>query len=536
MFLKETIDSVLNAIEADTEIIVVLDGYWPNQGIEQNDRVLVVHNAKPLGQRQATNQAARLSQAKYIMKLDAHCDVDKGFDRNLIEGYKDKCIDIPAQYNLHAFDWKCNTCGRRWYQGPTPTKCKYDEENDNPTCDGTDFEKIMVWKKRDSRLTTSWRFDKDLRFGYWGEYKSRKEYKDNDISPTMSCLGACWFLSREYYWELDGLDEAHGGWGQMGTELACKTWLYGGEMRCNKNTWFAHMFRTQGGDFSFPYELSGREVEHARRRSRELWIKNKWPKAKHSLKWLLAKFSPVPGWEKEKVAKPRKAVIYYTDNRLNTTFANKVRHQITRCIKDKHIVSSTIGPLDFGRNYPLDLEPSSAAMFKQILHGLRQLSDDEKIVFLCEHDVLYHPKHFDFIPEKEDVFYYNTNVWRVRSSDGFSYRVDDCRQLSGLVAHKDLLIKHFTRRLELIEKDGFSMKMGYEPGTHNRKERVDDFTSEAYEAEYPNLDIRHGENLTKSKWKPQDFRNKKYTRGWTESFFVTGWGDTRELVKDLWQT
>jgi hypothetical protein len=61
----------------------------------------------------------------------------------------------------------------------------------------------------------------------------------------------------------------------------------------NKKTWYAHMFRTQGGDFGFPYPNPG--IEQARAYSRDLWLNNKWDKAVHPLSWLIDKFNP-PDW------------------------------------------------------------------------------------------------------------------------------------------------------------------------------------------------------------------------------------------------
>lgn len=61
------------------------------------------------------------------------------------------------------------------------------------------------------------------------------------------------------------------------------------------------MFRTQGGDFGFPYPLSESAVQTARNYSRELFINNKWDGAKRPLKWLLDKFAPLPGWHDDKV-------------------------------------------------------------------------------------------------------------------------------------------------------------------------------------------------------------------------------------------
>jgi hypothetical protein len=112
----------------------------------------------------------------------------------------------------------------------------------------------------------------------------------------MSFIGACWFMERERYWELDGLDEGHGSWGQLGTEMACKTWLSGGKLLTSKKTWFSHMFRTNNQGFSFPYPISGGDIQKAQKYSRDLWLNNRWPKAKYPLSWLVDKFKPVPGW------------------------------------------------------------------------------------------------------------------------------------------------------------------------------------------------------------------------------------------------
>jgi hypothetical protein len=137
------------------------------------------------------------------------------------------------------------------------------------------------------------RFDSELHFQYWQTCPHRKEIR-HGISELMSCIGACWMMERERFWALEGTDEAHGSWGQMGTEIACKTWLSGGKLVVNKKTWFAHLFRTQGGDFSFPY--SNPDTKTAVEYSQWLWRGNNWEKATHPLSWMIEKFWPVPGW------------------------------------------------------------------------------------------------------------------------------------------------------------------------------------------------------------------------------------------------
>jgi hypothetical protein len=137
------------------------------------------------------------------------------------------------------------------------------------------------------------RFDNTLHFQYWREYKDRPEAQ-GDICDLMCCIGACWMMDRKRYWDLGGMDENHGSWGQMGVEIACKTWLSGGRQVVTKKTWFSHMFRTQEG-FGFPYPNPG--IVKAREYSQDMWFNNKWPQAKHNLQWLIDKFSPVPDWK-----------------------------------------------------------------------------------------------------------------------------------------------------------------------------------------------------------------------------------------------
>ena len=83
-FLNQTIQNILDNMKSDIEIIAVLDGYWPNPGVPQHPRVKVVHYETPIGQRAATNRAALMSDSTFIMKLDAHCAVDEGFDVKLM--------------------------------------------------------------------------------------------------------------------------------------------------------------------------------------------------------------------------------------------------------------------------------------------------------------------------------------------------------------------------------------------------------------------------------------------------------------------
>jgi glycosyltransferase involved in cell wall biosynthesis len=293
-FLSNTIENVLNNAKGNTEIIVICDGYWPNPPIYDNPKIMIIHPTESIGQRAATNLGARASQAKYVMKLDAHCAVDEGFDVKLIENCQSDWTVIPSMYSLHAFDWKCCECENQTYQGTKPDFCK--------KCQATTFEMVMLWQPRMKRFTTSWRFDKNMQFQYWRDHGRRPE-SQVDLLETMSCIGCCFFMERERFLSLGGMDEGHGSWGQFGTELACKAWLSGGKMVTNKKTWMAHMFRTGNfaspGHSTFPYPLSQEAIDRARAYSRDLWLNDRWSLAIRPLSWLVDRFAPVPDWHKE---------------------------------------------------------------------------------------------------------------------------------------------------------------------------------------------------------------------------------------------
>jgi len=511
MFLAKTVEDILSNIEGNTEIIVVMDGYWANPTIKDDPRVTIIHNTTARGQRAAQNQAARLSQAKYLMKVDAHCAFDKGFDVKMMNDMQDNWTMIPTMRNLHAFDWVCKN-GHRRYQGPSGN-C---EKCGKPTT------MDVVWIAKTNPQSTAYYFDKDLHFQY---HKEQKEKQVGDIVETMSAQGSCFMCTREKYFELNICDETWGSWGNQGTEVACKTWLSGGRLVVNRKTWYAHMFRTQGGDFSFPYSNPGKDVEHARECSRKLFMNDKWDKAIRPLSWLIERFNP-PTWENVKFNQPTVGVIYFTDNCLEEPLMSTVQKYIKKGCNGHRLVSTSLKPINFGENIVLPLERSVLTMFKQILAALEAVKTD--IVFFCEHDVIYHPSHFKFVPLRKDIYYYNDNKWRVdyKSGQALFYH---CAQVSGLCASRELLLEHYRGQVAKIEKEGFKHR-GYEPGMRSKR-------YEMWNSEFPNLDIRHDKNLTSSRWSQDKFRNKNTCLGWKMSDEVPGWGKTKgrmeEFMKEL---
>lgn len=311
MFVTRTVQDILEHKRGKTEIIVGLDGYgygntaWPEEGIPDHPDVRIVHVSEARGQRGMTNTLARLSKAKYLAKCDAHCTFDEGFDVKLMAamaGHDDWTV-VPIMRNLHAFDWKCMKCGKRTYQGPTPTTKKaFTQCQDCHNDDVTKFQRKMVWQpKHRTPNSTAYCFDPEPHFQYFNSFKKRPEGQ-GDLTPTMSLQGSFFMLTRDKYWSLNICDEGFGSWGSQGIEVACKTWLSGGQVMCVQTTWYAHMFRTQGGDFSFPYPQQQSKVEVAKKSARELFFDGKWEQQKHPVSWLVEKFWPIEHWTDKDLA------------------------------------------------------------------------------------------------------------------------------------------------------------------------------------------------------------------------------------------
>ena len=316
MFLARTIEDILANMEADTEVIAVLDGTWADPPIPQHERVNVVYLANSIGQRAATNLACKLAKGKYVMKCDAHCAFDRGFDRKMTEAFKksgDNVTMVPTMRNLWAFDWKCYKCGWKKYQGPTPGKCEHCNETGH-------IKRKMMWVGKEKPQSNSYCFDVEPHFQYFNEYTKRPEYRkdleETGLTETMSLQGSCWMLTRDKYWELGVCDENFGSWGSQGVEVASKTWLSGGRVLVNHKTWYAHMFRTQGGDFGFPYPISGKDQEKAKNFAKDLFFNNKWGKQVHPLSWLIEKFWPVKGWTEEDLQKLKANTFQFSTKNL----------------------------------------------------------------------------------------------------------------------------------------------------------------------------------------------------------------------------
>lgn len=163
----------------------------------------------------------------------------------------------------------------------------------------------------------------------------------------------------------------------------------------------------------------------------------------------------------------------------------------------------------------------------------------EESVFFCEHDILYHTSHFDFIPPRDDTFYYNSNVWKWEYGKTRVITYDHQASVSGLCVNRKLALEFYQNRLRLIYKEGYdklptwgnptwARGLGYEPG--GRTNGIESAVAGEWRSEFPLIDIRHGHNMTPKKMEEDGFRNKP--TGWKEDSIenLPGWDKPWTLV------
>lgn len=269
-FLPHTVKDLLTKSVGDIEIIVVLDGYWAvddnnNWLLPDRPNITVIHRSKQMGMRAAINAAAALAKGKYLMKCDAHCMFEYGFDEVLKADCDDDWIVIPRRHSLDAENWAIDQNGKigrdyHYLNFPSPYK-----EHDHGIHG-------VEWPQR---------------------ARERSEYL---IDDTPSFQGSCWFMTRRHRdWLGDMSEEGYGTFSQEPQEIGNKTWLGGGRIVVNKKTWYAHLHK--GKRYGRMYHQNGAEIVKAHNWSAWHWMTDKWKDRKYDFEWLIRKFWPMPTWE-----------------------------------------------------------------------------------------------------------------------------------------------------------------------------------------------------------------------------------------------
>ena len=247
-FLQKTIDDLLLNAEGEIEIIAVLDGYWPSPQLKDDPRVVVLHRGASRGMRASINSAAAIAKGEFLLKLDAHCMVGKGFDTILAAECEDNWVVVPRRKRLDAENWCLVEDGR------------------------PDIDYMYLSAEMKGEL--------------WEAKNRDPKLKEVLIDDLMSAQGSCWFMKKSYFYELELMDETNYGsfWNEF-QEVGLKCWLSGGRVVVNKKTWYAHLHKKSRG-----YNLDTvppKEYLDKWKTMGEAWHKQTLP-----LSWLYEKFNP----------------------------------------------------------------------------------------------------------------------------------------------------------------------------------------------------------------------------------------------------
>lgn len=262
VFLKNTTEDVLKNATGEIEIIVFLDGYsLEDHEIVKDPRVkyITLPKARHSQKRHGINMAVEMAKGDYVMSLDAHCMVAPGFDEQLAKDHQPNWVQIPRRHRLDAENWSL----------------QLQSDNRPPI----DYEYIM-WRPiiKDRSI-----------HGFKWDARTLQRW-DIPIDDTLTFQGSCWFMTKEWFKKNGFMDLRYRGWGQEAEEISFTTWMNGGEVKTNKNTWYAHLHK--GKKYGRMYWMSRDDNRKSYRYSASVWL----DKNKEFFIKLVDRFGPLPGW------------------------------------------------------------------------------------------------------------------------------------------------------------------------------------------------------------------------------------------------
>lgn len=229
-YLERTLQDIKEKFETDYEVIVV--------------------NGKKIGMREAINKGVAQSKGEYIMKTDEHCMFQQGVDKKLLARIKDNWVVTPRRWRLDVEKWEIIET--------MPA----------------DYERLIISTP-------------DKIGGVHWDSRTRKR-RHIRLDETMVMQGSCYLMSRKHWDWLGGLQtEGYGSFAQEAIEICLKTWLGGGKVMVNKQTWYAHRDR-RFGRFA---KLDRKQIKEGNAYSRDFWLNNRWKDRIHDIEWLMERFN-----------------------------------------------------------------------------------------------------------------------------------------------------------------------------------------------------------------------------------------------------
>jgi glycosyltransferase involved in cell wall biosynthesis len=272
-YLPDTLRDIFANRAGDIEVIVVLDGDYPDYDIPDYPGLKFLHNKKVKGLRYSVNRAVDFAKGKYILKIDAHCTIGEGWDEILQADCEDNWMVAPRRYLWDAPMWN--------YKKNADGSISYIDAH---------YYFYPFIRPYNPRLTSRPWVDRA---------NERARYL---IDEDMSCQGSCWFMPKSLFKRIGGFNEfGYGTFSSEPEELGLKIQLgpVGGMVMRNKKTWFSHWDKPSIHWKTAP-EIAGRVPDEERIAGNyycfDYWFYNRWEERVHDFEWLIDKFWPIPTW------------------------------------------------------------------------------------------------------------------------------------------------------------------------------------------------------------------------------------------------
>ena len=271
-FLNNTIKDVLNKATGEVEIFPILDGYGDTSYEKISDpkvKYISLPDNGQLQKRQGINTAVSISKGEYVMSLDAHCCIAKGFDEELAKSHQPNWVQTLRRYRIDVETWD------RVQNDPRPP---------------IDYEYFM-WQKLVPGMHD---VSKHLKAGRFGGYKwdaKTLARKDIPIDEIITMQGSCWFMTKGWFKKMGFMRvDGYTGWGQEAEEICLTTILHGGKAMVNKNTWYAHLHK--GKTHGRMYDWRIKDIRKSYDYSYDYWVNQH----KDFFISVIEKFWPIPNF------------------------------------------------------------------------------------------------------------------------------------------------------------------------------------------------------------------------------------------------
>lgn len=325
-FLAPTVRDVLAKAAGDVEVIVVLEGYWPDPPLPSDPRLKLLHFGVARGMRAALNAAVQSSTGQYLLKVDAHVMVADGYDAALRRDYaEDNWVLIPRRLALDPEAWSIDKSNKKY-----PVDYHY--------------------------LSNPFATPGDSTPGLHGsEWRQRRDARQHiEVDDELSSQGSCWFMARAH-WDrvIRHLDAEHYGsfWHEF-QEIGLRTWLSGGAVKVTKRTTYAHLYK--GKKWGRGFSLANSNHERGSAFCTWFWMTDQpFPERARSMRWLIEKFAPVPTWPadldqvfdraRRELSNPYQDSAFNWSTHIATTRSNPVASGVGAMAQKLVIVSAKYG-------------------------------------------------------------------------------------------------------------------------------------------------------------------------------------------------